>query len=133
MTFHDVFYNYVLPTLLTGLGGIIAMLSKILIQYIKSKFKQLNHFKGDSVVMDSIIQAINELSSDMIEILKDGKITDKEYNDFRERIADITEAKLKNLYGFYKSDLRNWIYERIDVALPKFISPKLKDFVSRNL
>lgn len=133
MEFKEVFLTYILPALLTLLGTIFAVLGKVAIQYVKSRFKQLNHFKGDSIVHDAIIQSIDELEDEMQKALSDGKLDKNDLVSFKRRVTSLAESKLKHLYGFYKSDLVGWINERVDIALPKFISPRIKAFVSKNL
>ncbi len=133
MEFKTVFLQYVVPALLTLLGSIFVVLGKVAISYVKSRFKQLNHFKGDSIVEESIIQSIVEMEDEMQIALSDGKLNKDDLISFKKRIASLAESKLKKLYGFYKSDLIGWINERVDIALPKFISPRIKAFVSKNL
>jgi len=133
MEFKTVFLQYVVPALLTLLGSILAILGKVAITYVKSHFKQLNHFKGDSIVEESIVQSIDEMEDEMQIALSDGKLDKADLISFKKRVASLAESKLKNLYGFYKKDLIGWVNERVDIALPKFISPRVKAFVSKNL
>lgn len=133
MNWHSILNNVVYPGLITIFGVFLTALANVVRIYVKSKFKNLNHFKGDSVVQECILKEIDELSDEAHKALLDNKLDEKDFESFKNRIRTSAESKLKHLYGFYKSDLIGWIDDRIDNTLPKLISPKVKAFISRNL
>ena len=133
MDWTEILNNIIYPGILTIISSMIGIMTLTINSYIKSKFKQLNHFKGDSVVQESITQSIDEMGEEIRAALSDGKLTAEEKTAIKNKARAIAEAKLKSLYGFYKSDLTGWINDRIDATLPKFVRSKVKDFVSKNL
>ena len=130
---HDVLSNVVYPGLLTLMASAVVIFVKVANSFIMSKFKELNHFKGDSVVQESIVQAMSEMGDDVHKALADGKLTSDELKTLKTQASAIAENKLRRLYGFYKRDLVGWIDERIDATLPKLISHRVKAFISGHL
>jgi len=83
--------------------------------------KSWNHWRGDSVVIDSGIQVLQATAEETRKSFEDGHLTADEKADIAAKIKKLAKEKLKNLYGFYKSDLDAWIDERVSVFMGKFL------------
>jgi hypothetical protein len=83
--------------------------------------KSWNHWRGDSVVIDSGIQVLQEAGEETRKSLEDGVLTKDERAAISAKIGKLAKEKLKNLYGFYKADLDAWVEERVSVFLGKFL------------
>jgi predicted amidohydrolase len=92
------------------------------IPLLNAYLKQIMHFRGASVVADALTQVIAEMSDELQTALADGKLDAAEMAALKMRARQIAEAKLKNLSGFYKSDLIGWIDDQISVALSKILA-----------
>ena len=79
------------------------------------------HFRGAGVVADAFTQALGELSLETQKALSDGVITRDEWKVLKIRAREIALSRLKNLSGFYKSDLVTWVDDQLDVLLGKLL------------
>ena len=84
--------------------------------------KQLMHFRGSAVVSDALTQAIGEMILETQKALADGVITKEEWVVLKARARSISIERLKNLSGFYKTDLVTLVDDQLDILLGKLLS-----------
>ena len=127
------FLKYVLPAIITGLIALLTAVGKAVLNYVQMKRKQLAHETGNHIVEESILIAVDGMGSEFVKAMADGKISDAEKVKLKDTAKTIAEERLKRVYGFYKKDLKKWIDERIDSALPKVARSEAHRFVSKHL
>jgi len=118
MSYQELFYNIVLAILST-IGGIVLTHVK---QYVLLQIKQLNHLRGSSVIEDAVIEIFHTMDDEWKRAFLDNKLTKEDFEHFKKAISNVVEARLKELFGFYKKDLQKWINERIDATIPKLFT-----------
>jgi len=112
----------ILKALLIAFVSLMGFLVKNVIPLINQWLKAVMHFRGSSVVADTLTVALSEMSLDTQEAIADGIITDEEKLWLKKRAKEIAEGKLRNLSGFYKKDLMGWLDEVLEVELGKLLS-----------
>lgn len=113
--------SQVAEALWAGLAIILGFLSTRGLPLLNAWLKQVMHFRGAGVVADAFTQALGEMSLETQKALSDGVITSDEWKVLKVRAREIALSRLKNLSGFYKSDLVTWIDDQLDVLLGKFL------------
>lgn len=111
----------ILQALWAGLAVMLGFLSTQGLPLINACLKQVMHFRGSAVVADALTQALGELSLETQKALSDGAITRDEWKVLKIRAREIALSRLKNLSGFYKSDLVTWVDDQLDVLLGKLL------------
>lgn len=106
----------------TAIAGATGLLIRQAIPLLNAYLKQIMHFRGASVVADALTQAIAELSTEAQKALADGKIDKAERAAMMLAAQEIAHAKLLQLSGFYKENLRAWIDDQLNIALSKLLS-----------
>ena len=112
----------ILQALWAGLAVMLGFLSTRGLPLLNAWLKQLMHFRGSAVVADALTQALGELALETQKALADGVITKEEWVVLKARARSISLERLKNLSGFYKSDLQKWIDDQLDILLGKLLS-----------
>ena len=111
----------IMNIIISGLAVLIGWLVKSALPLLNAYLKDKMHFRGASVVADSITEVITTLSVETQGRLKDGELCKEDIKAIKEKAKVLATEKLKNLSGFYKKDLVKWVEEQIDVALGKLI------------
>jgi len=114
-------FSQVAEALWAGLAIILGFLSTRGLPLLNAWLKQVMHFRGAGVVADAFTQALGELSLETQKALSDGVITRDEWKVLKTRAREIALSRLKNLSGFYKSDLVTWVDDQLDVLLGKLL------------
>jgi hypothetical protein len=114
-------FSQVVEALWAGLAIILGFLSTRGLPLLNAWLKQVMHFRGAGVVADAFTQALGEMSLETQKALSDGVITSEEWKVLKARAKDIAMSRLKNLSGFYKSDLVTWVDDQLDVLLGKLL------------
>ena len=114
--------SQILQALWAGLAVMLGFLSTQGLPLLNAWLKQLMHFRGSAVVSDALTQAIGEMILETQKALADGVITKEEWVVLKARARSISLERLKNLSGFYKSDLQKWVDDQLDVLLGKLLS-----------
>lgn len=114
--------SQILQAALAGLSVLIGLFIRQAIPLLNAYLKQVMHFRGASVVADALTQAIAELSTEAQKALADGKIDKAERAAMMLAAQEIAHAKLLQLSGFYKENLRAWIDDQLNIALSKLLS-----------
>ena len=122
-------FSQIAEALWAGLAIILGFLSTRGLPLLNVWLKQVMHFRGAGVVADAFTQALGELSLETQRALSDGVITRDEWKVLKIRAREIALSRLKNLSGFYKSDLVTWVDDQLDVLLGKLL---LRIFGSRS-
>ena len=112
----------ILQALWAGLAVMLGFLSTRGLPLLNAWLKQLMHFRGSAVVADALTQALGEMILETQKALADGVITKEEWVVLKARARSISLERLKNLSGFYKSDLQKWIDDQLDILLGKLLS-----------
>ena len=112
----------ILQALWAGLAVMLGFLSTQGLPLLNAWLKQIMHFRGSAVVSDALTQAIGEMILETQKALADGVITKEEWVVLKARARSISLERLKNLSGFYKSDLQKWVDAQLDVLLGKLLS-----------
>lgn len=113
--------SQILQALWAGLAIILGFLSTRGLPLLNAWLKQVMHFRGAGVVADALTQALGEISLETQKALSDGMITSDEWKVLKIRAREIALSRLKNLSGFYKSDLVTWVDDQLDVLLGKLL------------
>lgn len=113
--------SQILQALWAGLAVMLGFLSTRGLPLLNAWLKQVMHFRGASVVADAFTQALGEMSLETQKALSDGVITRDEWKVLKIRAREIALSRLKNLSGFYKSDLVTWVDDQLDVLLGKLL------------
>ena len=108
--------------LLIALGSLLGYVLKQCLPLINVWIKQIMHFRGSSVIADSLTQSVAEMGVEVQKALADGKITEEEKKAIKKRAKEISSSKLKSLSGFYKKDLMGWVDEVMEVELGKLLA-----------
>jgi predicted amidohydrolase len=114
--------SQIAEALWAAVAVLIGVFIRNAIPLLNAYLKQVMHFRGASVVADALTQVIAELSTELQVALADGKLDAAEMAALKMRARQIAEAKLKNLSGFYKSDLIGWIDDQLNIALAKLLA-----------
>jgi hypothetical protein len=114
-------FSQVAEALWAGLAIILGFLSTRGLPLLNAWLKQVMHFRGAGVVADAFTQALGEMSLETQKALSDGVITRDEWKVLKIRAREIAISRLKNLSGFYKSDLVTWVDDQLDVLLGKLL------------
>ena len=112
----------ILQALWAGLAVMLGVFVRQGLPLLNAWLKQLMHFRGSAVVADALTQALGELTLETQKALADGVITKEEWVVLKARARSISLERLKNLSGFYKSDLQKWIDDQLDILLGKLLS-----------
>jgi len=112
----------ILQALWAGLAVMLGFLSTQGLPLLNAWLKQLMHFRGSAVVADALTQALGELTLETQKALADGVITKEEWVVLKARARSISLERLKNLSGFYKTDLVTWVDDQLDILLGKLLS-----------
>jgi hypothetical protein len=107
-------------------AGLLWLLKNAL-PLLSQRLKQLMHFRGSDVVADALTEVLYGAGDELRQALADGKITPEERQMIKDRTKAIAEKRLKELGGFYKSDLVGWINTQIDILLARVGISKAKD------
>jgi hypothetical protein len=113
--------SQILQALWAGLAVMLGFISTRGLPLLNAWLKQLMHFRGSAVVADALTQALGEMTLETQKALSDGVITRDEWKVLKIRAREIALSRLKNLSGFYKSDLVAWVDDQLDVLLGKFL------------
>mgnify|MGYP001343454442 CR=1 FL=1 len=114
--------SQILQALWAGLAVMLGFLSTQGLPLLNAWLKQLMHFRGSAVVADALTQATGEMILETQKALADGVSTKEEWVVLKARARSISLERLKNLSGFYKSDLQKWIDDQLDILLGKLLS-----------
>jgi predicted amidohydrolase len=114
--------SQILQALWAAVAVLLGVFIRNAIPLLNAYLKQIMHFRGASVVADALTQVIAEMSDELQTALADGKLDAAEMAALKMRARQIAEAKLKNLSGFYKSDLIGWIDGQLSIALSKILA-----------
>jgi predicted amidohydrolase len=114
--------SQILQALWAAVAVLLGVFIRNAIPLLNAYLKQIMHFRGASVVADALTQVIAEMSDELQTALADGKLDAAEMAALKMRARQIAEAKLKNLSGFYKSDLIGWIDDQLSIALSKILA-----------
>ncbi len=125
MDWNSILTQVLYPALAAGLSALLAWILKDGIVFLKTKIKESMHFRGASVVVDSLFEAATEMGADMQEALADGKITVEEKEAIYALARKLAKDKLIHLSGFYKKELDKWIDEQLKIALAKLLARTL--------
>jgi hypothetical protein len=115
----------ILQALWAGLAVLIGLFVRKAIPLLNAYLKQIMHFRGASVVVDALTEALADMSAEVQKALADGVITPAEKAALKLKAREIAKARLQNLSGFYKRDLAGWIDEQLNVALSKLLARTL--------
>jgi hypothetical protein len=113
--------SQILQALWAGLAVMLGFLSTRGLPLLNAWLKQVMHFRGSAVVADALTQALGEMTLETQKALSDGIITKEEWIVLKARARSISIERLKNLSGFYKSDLVTWVDDQLDVLLGKLL------------
>ena len=112
----------ILQALWAGLAVLLGFFTTQCLPLLNAWLKQVMHFRGSAVVADAFTQALGEMTIETQKALSDGIITAEEWKVLKTRTKSISMERLKNLSGFYKSDLSAWVDDQLDILLGKFLS-----------
>lgn len=104
------------------LGTILSWATYKGLPLLNAWLKSVMHFRGSAVVTDCVTEELALLSPDLVEALKDGKLSVDERKTLKDKILYRAETKLKKLAGFTKVNLTAWVEDRISVELGKLLS-----------
>lgn len=111
----------ILTALLVAFVSFMGFLGSKVLPLLNAWLKLVMHFRGGSVVADSLTVALAELLESSTKVLSDGDLSDDDKDWLKVRAKEIAEGKLKNLSGFYKKDLIKWLDEVLEVELGKLL------------
>jgi hypothetical protein len=114
--------SQIAEALWAAVAVLIGVFIRNAIPLLNAYLKQVMHFRGASVVADALTQAIAELSTEAQKALADGKIDKAERAAMMLAAQEIAHAKLLQLSGFYKQNLRAWIDDQLNIALAKILA-----------
>jgi hypothetical protein len=120
-TLTEQFMMYLASGLAMALVSGLMWLIKKGIPLLSSMLKEHLHFRGSSVVVDSLAQVITNASEQTLVALKDGKLSAEERDGILKATKALSIVKLKELSGFYKDDLVAWVEDQAEVALGKLL------------
>ena len=114
-----------IPAFIAGVGAMVMFLLKNAMGYFSSKLKESLHFRGSSVVVDSLFSTASVMGYEVKDILADGKITPEEKLRFNRAWKKECSEKLVRLSGFAKAELDAWITEQMNITLGKLLAQTL--------
>lgn len=120
-TWANFLHSVVYPALTTGLLSLLAWLTSSGVKLLNAWLKSEMHFKGSAVVADAITEVIAVMGAEITKAIADGKLTEEERKQIKDKAREICADRLKRLHGFYKADLVAWIDEQLDIGLGKLL------------
>jgi len=111
-----------LQALLVALASVLTFVGTKVLPLLNAYLKQLMHFRGASVVADALTEALAEMSAEVQKALADGVITNEERAKLKNRAREVAYYRLQRLSGFYKKEMLQWIDDRLNIELAKFLA-----------
>lgn len=111
-----------LKLVLAFLGTVVSWATYKCLPLINAWLKSIMHYRGAAVVADCLTEEIGNLSADVQMALKDGTIDKKELQELKNKVHGRAAMKLKQLSGFTKTYLVEWIEDRLSIELGKLLS-----------